>query len=315
MMFLNRENGECQDLQFAQIDEFLHAGDLLVLNHSKVIPARLFGHKPTGAAIEVFLLKEQEDDVWQCLLRPASRLKVGYTVLFDKGLKAEILSKDGQVNTVKFYAPEGYKAKPLIETVGNMPLPPYIKRKAEDWDKDRYQTVYAKEDGSVAAPTAGLHFTQAKLEALKKKGVKVAFVTLHVGLGTFLPVTASSILEHKMHSELCKIDASTAKLINESKAAGKRVIAVGSTSVRTLESFADASGRVAHGIKQTDIFLYPGKKFAIIDGMITNFHLPESTLIMMVAGFAGYDNTMSAYQKALKNNYRFFSYGDAMLIL
>ncbi len=314
-MVLDRNSGECIDSSFTQIDDFLRSGDLLVLNQSKVIPARLLGKKPTGAAIELFLLKELGDDRWQCLLRPASRLKVGYTILFAQGLKAEVLSKEGQVNTVKFSAPYGSKVKSLIQSVGKMPLPPYIKREAEDGDKQRYQTVYAKEDGSVAAPTAGLHFTQEKLDALKQKGVRVAFLTLHVGLGTFLPVTTSNILEHQMHSELCKIDADTAELINATKSAGKRVIAVGSTSVRTLESFADSKGRVQHGIKQTDIFLYPGKNFAVIDGMLTNFHLPESTLIMMVAGFAGYQNTIRAYRKAVKDNYKFFSYGDAMLIL
>ncbi len=314
-MFLDRNSGESLDLQFAQIDDFLLAGDLLVLNQSKVIPARLFGHKSTGAAVEIFLLKELNGDIWQCLLRPAARLKVGHTVIFDKGLRAEIVSKDGQVNTVKFFAPSGQKVKNLLESVGKMPLPPYIKRQADDLDKDRYQTVYAKENGSVASPTAGLHFTQEKLESLKKKGVQIAYVTLHVGLGTFLPVSASNILDHKMHCEFCKIDASTADLINETKKAGGRVIAVGSTSVRTLESFADSSGKVGCGVKETEIFLYPGKNFAIVDGMLTNFHLPESTLIMMVAGFAGYENTMRAYQKAVANGYRFFSYGDAMLIL
>ncbi len=314
-MFLDKNSGNCQDLQFSQIDKFFCAGDLLVLNQSKVIPARLFGKKTTGASIELFLLKELKGDVWQCLLRPASRLKVGHMVLLDEGLKAEVLSKDGQVNTVKFFAPDNQNVRLWIDKVGKMPLPPYIKRNAKESDKTRYQTIYAKEDGSVAAPTAGLHFTQEMLEKLEEKGVKIAFVTLHVGLGTFLPVSTSNILEHRMHSEFCKIDDQSATLINETKKKGNRVIAVGSTSVRTLESFAVTEGKVDSGYKDTDIFLYPGKKFQIIDGLITNFHLPESTLIMMVAGFAGYENTLNAYKSAVKKKYRFFSYGDAMLIL
>ncbi len=314
-MFLDKNSGVCQDLQFSQIDKFFCAGDLLVLNQSKVIPARLFGKKTTGASVEIFLLKDLGDDVWQCLLRPASRLKVGHRLLLEKGLSAEVLSKDGQTNTIKLFAPDNKGVRFWIDKVGKMPLPPYIKRETQENDKARYQTIYAKEDGSVAAPTAGLHFTQVMLEKLKGKGVKIAFVTLHVGLGTFLPVSAENILEHRMHKEFCKIDPECAALINQTKKEGGRVIAVGSTSVRTLESFAIADGMVGSGYTDTDIFLYPGKKFCIVDGMITNFHLPESTLIMMVAGFAGYENTLNAYQRAVNKGYRFFSYGDAMLIL
>ena len=315
LMHLNKITGECANYTFPDVVDFLHSGDLLVLNQTKVIPARLFGHKSTGAKIEIFLLKELDNDFWQCLLRPASRLKVGSAIRLDFGLEAEVISKDGQTNVIKLVSPDENSVKSWIDKIGKMPLPPYIKRDAVELDKRRYQTVYAKEDGSVAAPTAGLHFTDELLEKLESKGVKKTFVTLHVGLGTFLPVNTPNILNHEMHNEFCKIDKESAELIRKTKERGNRIIAVGSTSVRTLESFFDAEKFVAHGEKETKIFLYPGKKFNVIDGIITNFHLPESTLIMMVAGFAGYHNTMNAYKKAVADGYNFFSYGDAMIIL
>ncbi len=314
-MHMQRDTGKCTNCIFPEVIDFLHSGDLLVLNQTKVIPARLFGHKTTGAKIEIFLLKELGNNTWQCLLRPASRLKIGSIINLGFDLKAEVISKNGQTNVIKLYSPDGNTVKYWIEKIGKMPLPPYIKRDAVEADKQRYQTIYAKEDGSVAAPTAGLHFTEELLNKLESKGVKKTFVTLHVGLGTFLPVNTPNILNHKMHKEFCRVSEETATLIRETKSKGNRIIAVGSTSVRTLESFFDPREFVAHGEKETDIFLYPGEKFNIIDGMITNFHLPESTLIMMVAGFAGYQNTMNAYKKAVDDGYRFFSYGDAMIIL
>ena len=313
LMHLDRSNGQVEHYHFSQLPELLQAGDLLVLNNTKVIPARLIGKKITGAEVEVFLLNQIDDSKWECLVKPGRRLKPGSEVIFSDKLSCKILDfADDGGRIVEFYW-EGSFWK-IIEEIGNMPLPPYIKRKAVEEDKKTYQTVYAETRGSVAAPTAGLHFTKEIFQLLEEKGVQTAEVLLHVGLGTFRPVKEDDIKNHKMHSEYCQISSQTAEKINKAKAEGRRVIAVGTTSTRTLESFAE-NGRVQSGSKWTDIFIYPGIDLQIIDGLITNFHMPESTLLMLISAFAGYENVMNAYKIAVEKKYRFFSYGDSMLIL
>lgn len=313
LLVLNKESGEVQHRHFSDIIDYFRKGDVLVVNSTKVIPARLIGHRETGAKIEVFLLNHVVNDTWRCLVKPGRKCPVG----------TKITINDNFSGTVKDLATEGSR---LIEfkyegnfwaalsDAGNIPLPPYIKREAEVSDSSNYQTIYAKIKGSVAAPTAGLHFTDEVFTALKEKGVEITEVLLHVGLGTFRPVKTDNIEEHKMHSEYCSISEESATIINKAKEEGRRVIAVGTTSTRTLESFAK-NNRVESGDKWTSIFIYPGKNFQIIDAMITNFHMPESTLIMMISAFAGYENVINAYQKAVAEKYRFFSYGDAMLIV
>ena len=301
---------------FHDLPALLQAGDLLVINNSKVLPARLIGHKePTGAVCELLLLRQVSGDVWECLAKPGKRLKTGAQVVFGDGtLKAQIehTSEEDGNKLVRFF----YDTQTLYEKLdafGKMPLPPYIRKQLED--NSQYQTVYAKELGSAAAPTAGLHFTPELMQRLKQAGIQFAEVTLHVGLGTFRPVKEDNILAHKMHSEWYSISEETAQAIRSTKAAGHRVMAVGPTSCRTLEAAAARYGEIRACSGDTDIFIYPGFSFRVLDGLITNFHLPESTLIMLVSAFYGYERTMRAYTEAVKEKYRFFSFGDAMLIL
>lgn len=313
LMVLGKKSGEITHTKFENLEAFLKDGDLLVLNDTRVLPARIFGTRTdTGAVVEFVLLKRKNDTDWECIAGPGKKAKTGHSFTFSDKLSAKVIEvlPDGN-RILKFnFSGEFYS---LLDEVGNMPLPPYIKEKLED--KERYQTVYSKELGSAAAPTAGLHFTNEMLEHLKEIGINVAFVTLHVGLGTFRPVKCDDILEHKMHSEHYHIPAETARLINETKQSGGRVICVGTTSCRTVESASDANGFVAECSGDTEIFIYPGYKFKCLDGLITNFHLPESTLIMLVSALAGHKNVMNAYETAVKEKYRFFSFGDAMLII
>ncbi len=313
LLHLNKSTGDVTHHKFQQITSFLKSGDVLILNRTKVIPARLFGKKNTGAQVEIFLLNQLEDGNWQCLVKPGKKLKPGIKVEFSGRLSATILDygEDGS-RIVEFHYKEDFWE--ILEELGNIPLPPYIQRKSEEEDKRTYQTVYARERGSVAAPTAGLHFTDSILQQIREMGVQILEVVLHVGLGTFRPVKMEDITQHKMHSEHCRISPETAEMINRAKADGQRIIAVGTTTTRTLESFAE-DGLVYSGSHWTDIFIYPGKKFQIIDGLLTNFHMPESTLLMLVSALAGYENIMKAYKEAVQERYRFFSYGDAMLIL
>ena len=306
---MNRTSGACSHHHFYDIVDLLQPGDLLVVNDSRVIPARLYGVKEdTGAHIEVLLLEQKEKDVWETLVKPGKKAKPGVKLTFGDGLlHGEVLETVEGGNRLIRFSYEG-------EQIGNMPLPPYITQKLED--NERYQTVYSHELGSAAAPTAGLHFTNELLEKIKAKGVNIATVTLHVGLGTFRPVKEDEITDHKMHSEHYYLPQRTADLINQTKQQGGRVIAVGTTSCRTLETLGTRQGLPLHEQSgYTDIFIYPGYQFKVLDGLITNFHLPESTLIMLVSAFAGYEHTMAAYELAVKENYRFFSFGDAMAIL
>lgn len=314
MLYLDKEKGQVQDHQFRDILDFLKPGDCLVLNDSRVLPARLYGNrKETGAAVELLLLKPKGNDVWEVLAGPGKKAKPGNVLTFANGLlEAEVLEivEDGN-RLVKFrYDGNFYE---VLDTIGQMPLPHYIKKELED--KERYQTVYAKERGSAAAPTAGLHFTPELMQQIKDKGVDIAFVTLHVGLGTFRPVKAEEITDHKMHTEHYCLNEENAAIINATKQRGGRVIAVGTTSCRTLESIGMQDGKIQPKEGFTDIFIYPGYKFQVLDGLLTNFHLPESTLIMLVSAFAGYDAVMAAYRHAVEEKYRFFSFGDAMLIV
>ncbi len=318
LMLIDRAKGELFHYQFTQLDTLLKAGDVLVLNKTKVIPARLFGKKEaTGAQIEVLLLNRLETDLWEVILRPGKRLKVGQKVVFGEGLLVgELVSINDNGNRLLRFQYEGL-FEAVLDELGKMPLPPYIHIELED--KERYQTVYAKENGSAAAPTAGLHFTKELLEKIRKKGVEVLEITLHVGLGTFRPVKTEDIREHEMHSEYFRLDYHSAERINLAKKEGRKVIAVGTTVVRTLESAAkvclNQEGELAPSDGWTDIFIYPGYEFKIIDGLITNFHFPRSTLIMLVSAFANRDIIMKAYETAVKEQYRFFSFGDCMLIL
>jgi S-adenosylmethionine:tRNA ribosyltransferase-isomerase len=310
---LNRRSGEVTHKHFYDIVDYLKPGDCLVMNDSRVLPARLLGHRPTGGAVEVLLLKDLGDKKWECLCKPGRKMRQGDSVLFGDGeLTATVLDVKEDGNRIVEFHYEGIFLE-VLERLGKMPLPPYIK--AELQDQERYQTVYSREVGSAAAPTAGLHFTKELLEAVRSKGIRTAFVTLHVGLGTFRPVKAEQISEHHMHSELCMISAETARILNETKAAGGRIICVGTTSCRTLESLAKEDGTFEESSKWTEIFIYPGYTFKAMNGLITNFHLPESTLVMLVSAFAGRENVLNAYNEAVKEKYRFFSFGDAMLII
>lgn len=317
MLVLDRAAQSLADRHFYDITEYLRPGDCLVLNDSRVLPARLYGRrKETGAAVELLLLTPRGEDTWEVLAGPGRKAKPGNVLTFGEGrLEAEVLDVVNEGNRlVRFrYDRQGGNFYSLLEEIGQMPLPHYITERLED--KERYQTVYSRELGSAAAPTAGLHFTPELLQKLREAGVETAFVTLHVGLGTFRPVKVDDITEHKMHSEHYELTPETADKINRARARGGRVIAVGTTSCRTLESIGLRDGRVEPGEGWTDIFIYPGYRFQVLDGLLTNFHLPESTLIMLVSAFAGYDFTMRAYRHAVEEKYRFFSFGDAMLIV
>ena len=313
LMVLDRKTGEVTHKHFYDILDYLQPGDCLVMNDSRVLPARLLGHRPTGGAVEVLLLRDLGNKCWECLCKPGRKMQVGNEVIFGNGeLTATVKAVQEDGNRVVEFHYEGIFLE-VLERLGKMPLPPYIK--AELQDQERYQTVYSREVGSAAAPTAGLHWTRELLDKARAMGVKTAFVTLHVGLGTFRPVKAENILEHHMHSELCMMSAETAAILNETKAAGGRVICVGTTSCRTLESLAKEDGTFEAGSKWTEIFIYPGYAFKAMDGLITNFHLPESTLVMLVSAFAGREYVLAAYEEAVSERYRFFSFGDAMCIL
>lgn len=314
LMVLNRETGKIEHRIFRDILEYLHPGDCLVVNDTKVIPARLIGSKiGTDAKVEVLLLKREAEDVWETLVKPGKKLKPGAKVSFGDGiLTGEILEVVEDGNRKIRFQYEGIFEE-ILDQLGQMPLPPYITHQLQD--KTRYQTVYAKHDGSAAAPTAGLHFTPELLQQIQHQGVQIAHVTLHVGLGTFRPVKVENILEHHMHSEYYQVEEDQARLINETKARGGRIIAVGTTSCRTLESAVGANGLVSAKSGWTDIFIYPGYQFRMIDALITNFHLPESTLLMLVSALAGRDKILAAYAEAVEEKYRFFSFGDAMFII
>ena len=313
LLVLDKDTGEVKHQHFYDVIDYLQPGDCLVMNDSRVLPARLLGHRPTGGAVEVLLLRDLGDKKWECLCKPGRKMQVGHEVIFGDGeLTATVVEVQETGNRVVEFHYEGIFLE-VLERLGKMPLPPYIK--AELQDQERYQTVYSREIGSAAAPTAGLHFTNELLEKIRNKGVKTAFVTLHVGLGTFRPVKAEDISEHHMHSELCMISAETAAVLNQTKAEGGRIICVGTTSCRTLESLVNEDGSFEAKSKWTEIFIYPGYQFKAMQGLITNFHLPESTLVMLVSAFAGRENVLSAYEEAVRQRYRFFSFGDAMLFL
>ncbi len=313
LMVLDKVTGEATHRHFRDVLEYLRPGDCLVLNNTRVIPARLYGIKPdTGAKVEVLLLKRKENDIWETLVKPGKKMRPGATVSFGDGLLvAEVLSVAEDGNRMIQFHYEGIFEE-ILDQLGQMPLPPYITHELKD--KNRYQTVYAKYDGSAAAPTAGLHFTEELLDKVRAMGVEIAEVTLHVGLGTFRPVKVENVQEHHMHSEYYMISEEAAEKINRTKAAGGRIISVGTTSTRTLESAADEDGHIRPASGWTDIFIYPGYTFKVIDGLITNFHLPESTLIMLVSALAGREHVLAAYEEAVRERYRFFSFGDAMLI-
>jgi len=312
LMVLNRKDGSVEHTNFTNLFSFLKNGDLLVLNDTKVLPARIFGKRnDTGSEVEFVLLKRKSDTDWECIAGPGKKARVGHKFTFSDKLSGEVTQVLPDGNRILRFSFEG-EFYALLNEVGNMPLPHYIKEELKN--KDRYQTVYSKELGSAAAPTAGLHFTKEMLLELEQKGINIAYVTLHVGLGTFRPVKVDNILEHKMHSEHYHVPKETAELINKTKAEGGRVICVGTTSCRTVESAADESGLLTECSGDTSIFIYPPYKFNVVDALITNFHLPKSTLIMLVSAFAGYENTMDLYETAVENQYRFFSFGDAMFI-
>ena len=313
LLVLDKRSGDIHHRVFRDIVEELKDGDVLVLNNTRVIPARLYGKKAgTGAVIEVLLLNRKQDNTWEVLVRPGKKAREGAVIEFGDGLlKGEIVGILEEGNRLIRFTYEGIFEE-ILDRLGEMPLPPYIRHKLQD--KERYQTVYAKYDGSAAAPTAGLHFTKELLEEIKQKGVQVAEVTLHVGLGTFRPVKADTVEAHHMHTEHYIIDEATARTINAAKTEGRRVISVGTTSLRTLESAAGEDGLLKAGEGDTDIFIYPGYRFKVIDALITNFHLPKSTLVMLVSALAGRDNIMKAYREAIEQRYRFFSFGDAMFI-
>ena len=312
LLCLNRETGEWEHKHFYDIIDYLNPGDCLVMNDSRVLPARLLGHRPTGGAVEVLLLRDLGDRCWECLCKPGRKMQVGSEVIFGNGeLTATVRAVQEDGNRVVEFHYTGIFLE-VLERLGKMPLPPYIKAELED--QERYQTVYSREVGSAAAPTAGLHFTQELLDAIRAKGVQTAFVTLHVGLGTFRPVKTEEVLEHHMHSELCMMNDETAAILNKTRAAGGRIVCVGTTSCRTLESLVNEDGTFAAKSRWTDIFIYPGYRFKAMDALITNFHLPESTLVMLVSAFAGRETILAAYAEAVKERYRFFSFGDAMYI-
>ena len=313
LLILNKKNGEIEHKRFFDIVDYIDAGDVLVMNNSKVIPARLHGRKEgTNAHIEILMLEERKTHIWECLVKPSKRLHEGSVIVFKKGLlEARCIEKKEEGICILEFLYRGNLYE-ILETLGEMPLPPYIHKKLED--KDRYQTVYATKEGSAAAPTAGLHFTEDILNRLKEKGVKVVPVTLHVGLGTFRPVNVEDVTKHKMHSEFYMMSKETAEILNEAKQSGHRIVAIGTTSTRTLETIMNLYGKFQECSGWTDIFIYPGYSFQAIDALITNFHLPKSTLLMLVSAFATKDYIMNAYQEAVLNTYRFFSFGDAMLI-
>ena len=313
LLVYHRNTGAIEHRIFHDVLDYLNPGDCLVMNDSRVLPARLLGHRPTGGAVEVLLLRDLGGNRWECLCKPGRKMLPGNTVSFGNGeLTAAVREVQEDGNRIVEFQYEGIFLE-VLERLGKMPLPPYIK--AELADQERYQTVYSREVGSAAAPTAGLHFTNELLEKIRAKGVRTAFVTLHVGLGTFRPVKAETILEHHMHSELCMMSEETARILNETRHGGGRIICVGTTSCRTLESLAGEDGSFEAKSKWTDIFIYPGYTFRAMDGLITNFHLPESTLVMLVSAFAGRERVLNAYAEAVKERYRFFSFGDAMCIL
>lgn len=314
LMVLNRDNGHVEHKVFHDLIDYLYPNDCLILNNTRVIPARIFGvKKETGAVVEFLLLKQSENNVWECLCKPGKRAKIGTEFIFGEGLvECEIIDITDDGNRIIKFNCDSKEIYTILDKIGKMPLPPYITQELKDGE--RYQTVYSKELGSAAAPTAGLHFTEEMLEEIKNKGVKIGYVTLHVGLGTFRPVKVDDVKNHKMHSEHYQISKETADLINETKKNGGRVISVGTTSTRTLESVATKNGCICEDEDDTSIFIYPGYEFKCIDALVTNFHLPESTLIMLISAFAGYENVMNAYKTAVEEKYRFFSFGDAMFI-
>lgn len=312
LLHLDKQTGEIEHKHFYDIKQYLHEGDCLVLNDSRVLPSRLIGARPTGGTVELVLLKDLGDNRWECLSRPGRKTKPGQELVFGNGeLTAVVEEVTLGGNRIVKFSYEGIFLE-ILERLGKMPLPPYIKEELQD--SERYQTVYSKELGSAAAPTAGLHFTKELLAGIADMGVKICYVTLHVGLGTFRPVKADKIEDHEMHSEFCIVPEETAETVNAVKRAGGRVIAVGTTSCRTLESFTTEDGTLQATSGWTNIFIYPGYKFKCIDALITNFHLPESTLIMLVSALAGRENILNAYNTAVKERYRFFSFGDAMMI-
>lgn len=313
LLVLHKKTGEREHKVFRDIKQFLKPGDCLVLNNTKVIPARLIGEKEgTGAKVEILLLKRRENDIWETLVKPGKKARPGAKIMFGDGLlSCEVLSVEEEGNRLVQFSYEGIFEE-VLDQLGQMPLPPYITHQLKD--KNRYQTVYAKYDGSAAAPTAGLHFTNELLQEIENIGVNIAYVTLHVGLGTFRPVKVDNVLEHHMHSEFYQVNAEAAKKINDTKDTGGRVICVGTTSCRTIESAADENGRLQPCSGDTDIFIYPGYQFKVLDCLITNFHLPESTLLMLVSALAGREQVLEAYKEAVDMGYRFFSFGDAMFI-
>lgn len=312
LLHLDKTTGDIEHRHFYDLPDYLHEGDCLVLNDSRVLPARLIGHRETGGVIEVVLLRDMGDGVWECLTRPGRKTRPGTKLIFGDGeLTASVVEACEGGNKLLKFEYEGIFLE-VLERLGKMPLPPYIKVELED--NERYQTVYSREVGSAAAPTAGLHFTEELLEKIQQKGVKVCYLTLHVGLGTFRPVKSEDIENHEMHSEFCIVPDETSRIVTETKKNGGRIISVGTTSCRTLESFAKEDGALPATSGWTDIFIYPGYKFKCIDALITNFHLPESTLIMLVSALAGREHVLNAYKNAVEERYRFFSFGDAMLI-
>nr|WP_318709237.1 tRNA preQ1(34) S-adenosylmethionine ribosyltransferase-isomerase QueA [Candidatus Acetatifactor stercoripullorum] len=313
LLLLDKNTGAVSHRVFRQITEYLRPGDCLVLNNTKVIPARLLGQREkTGGHVELLLLKRRQDDVWETLVKPGKKCRPGARISFGDGLlTAEVLETVEEGNRLVRFTYDGIFEE-VLDRLGEMPLPPYITHKLQD--KNRYQTVYAKYEGSAAAPTAGLHFTQSLLDQITEMGVETAYVTLHVGLGTFRPVKEENVLEHHMHSEFYQVTDEAAQKINRVKEKGGRIICVGTTSCRTVESAADENGIVRPGCAQTDIFIYPGYRFKVLDGLITNFHLPESTLVMLVSALAGREHVLAAYREAIRERYRFFSFGDAMFI-
>ena len=312
LMVLDKATGKTSHQHFYDIIDYLQEGDCLVLNNTRVIPARLFGARPSGGKVEFLLLTRRDEKRWEVLVKPGKKARIGDTIIFGDGIltaTVEEVIEDGK--RIVSFEYEGIFEE-VLDKLGEMPLPPYIHEKLED--KERYQTVYSKNEGSAAAPTAGLHFTKELLERIEAKGVKIAYVTLHVGLGTFRPVKVEDVLQHEMHSEFYMIEEEDARVINETKMQGGRIISVGTTSTRTLESNADENGMIKAGSGWTNIFIYPGYTFKCVNALITNFHLPESTLIMLVSALAGKENVLAAYNEAVKEGYRFFSFGDAMLI-
>lgn len=314
MMVLRRSDKAIEHRIFREIVDILDENYVLVLNNTKVIPARLFGKKETGAKVEVFLTKKIAEDVWECLTKPAKRLKEKAKILFPGKLEGRVTEVKSEGKRVIAFSPPG-RLKEVLQTMGQIPLPPYIKRAPQKIDYERYQTVFAQKEGSVAAPTAGLHFTEEILNQLREKGVKICYITLHVGLGTFKPVSVEEITKHKMEEEYFEISESTADIINSAKKGGKKVLACGTTVTRALETAASDKGTIKAASGWTSLFIYPGYKFKVVDALLTNFHLPKSTLLMLVCAFAGRNFIMEAYNEAVRKKYRFYSYGDCMLIL